>query len=302
MAKAETALIAIGYRYFMAVAEAGSVRAASRKLNVAASAISRQLIQLEGHLGVSLFDRAGRGLVLSAAGAIVLRSLRAAALGHEATLDELGALKGLKRGLLRIATVESVSVTILPDMLLDFAQAYPGIEVAVTVAGSESVTSLVRDLQADLGFTFNPVSLEGLEAVATRDLHLGAIMAVDHPLAKMPRLSLADCLSYPLAWPSQGLSLRSILDNAPAARKVRPAFECNSLRLMASLARRGSCIAFQTPIGIERELANGELVWIALTDKRLPLDRLKVVCRQGIGARPALDAFLGIAKRRLQVS
>ena len=302
MAKAETALIAIGYRYFMAVAEAGSVRAASRQLNVAASAISRQLIQLEDHLGVSLFDRAGRGLVLATAGVILLRSLRAAALGHEATLDELGALRGLKRGLLRVATVESVSVTILPDMLLDFARLYPGIEVAVTVAGSDSVTALVRDLQADLGFTFNPVSLESLEAVAARDLHLGAIMARDHPLAKMSRLSLTDCLAYPVAWPSQGLSLRGILDNAPAARKVRPAFECNSLRLMASLSRRGSCIAFQTPIGIEQELANDELVWIALTDKRLPLDRLMLVRRKGMGARPALDAFLGIAGRRLQVN
>ena len=91
----------------------------------------------------------------------------------------------------------------------------------MTVAGSESVTSLVRDLQADLGFTFNPVSLERLEAVVTRDLNLGAIMARDHPLAKMPRLSLGDCLAYPVAWPSQGLSLRSILDNAiPVAPTV----------------------------------------------------------------------------------
>lgn len=300
MAKAETALIAIGYRYFMAVAETGSVRAASRRLNVAASAISRQLIQLEDQLSVPLFDRSGRGLALAPAGVILLRGLRATAQGHETTLDELDALKGLKRGLLRVATVESLSVTILPDMLLEFARHYPGIEVAVTVAGSDAVTALVRDMQADLGFTFNPASLEGLEAVASSDQQLGAIMAPDHVLAKAKRLSLAECLGHPLAWPSPGLSLRPILDSVPAARKVRPAFECNSLRLMASLARRGSCIAFQTPIGIEQELASGELVWIPLADKRLPLDRLKIVRRQGLAARPALDAFLAIARRRLQ--
>lgn len=299
MAKAETALIAIAYRYFMAVAEAGSVRAASRNLNVAASAISRQLIQLEDQLGVALFDRSGRGLALAPAGDILLRGLRAAAHGHDNTLDELDALKGLKRGLLRVATVESLSVSTLPDMLLEFARQFPGIEVAVTVAGSDAVTALVRDMQADLGFTFNPTSLDGLDAVATRDLHLGAIMAPGHELAKARQLSLADCLGHPVAWPSPGLSLRAILDSIPAARKVRPAFACNSLRLMASLARHGSCIAFQTPIGIERELATGELVWIALTDKRLPLDRLQVVRRQGLGKRPALDAFLAIAKGRL---
>lgn len=270
--KAGTSLIAIGYRYFMAVAETGSVRAASRSLNVAASAISRQLIQLEETLGADLFDRSGRSLALSPAGEILLRGLRSAVQGHENTIEELGALKGLKRGLLRLATVESISVAILPDMLLDFAQSHPGIEVSVTVTGSDAVTELIRDHHADVGFTFNPTSLDGLEVVATHDLQLGAIMSPGHAMAASPRLSLADCLHYPLAWPARGLSLRAILDTLPVSRRVRPAFECNSLRLMASLARRGSCIAFQTPIGIEQELQTGTLVWIPLTDKRLPLD------------------------------
>jgi DNA-binding transcriptional LysR family regulator len=299
VAKAETALIAIGYRYFMAVAETGSVRAASRNLNVAASAISKQLIQLEETLGVALFDRSGRGLTLAPAGIILLRGLRSAAQGHESTLDELSAMKGLKRGLLRIATVESISVSTLPDMLLTFASDYPGIAVSVTVAGSDAVTGIVREHQADIGFTFNPTSLDGLDAVASRDLHLGAIMAPDHPLGHSARLSLSECLNHPVAWPSRGLSLRAILDSVAVARNVRPAFECNSLRLMASLARRGSCVAFQTPIGIEQELASGALVWIPLADKRLPLDRLKVVCRSGAGARPALDAFIAIVRQRL---
>jgi DNA-binding transcriptional LysR family regulator len=184
-------------------------------------------------------------------------------------------------------------------MLLVFAKAYPGIEVEVTVAGSDAVTSLVRDHAADVGFTFNPSSLEGLSVAASRDLHLGAVMAPNHPLAKVKRLNLADCLPHPLAWPSRGLSLRTVLEALPVARKVRPAFECNSLRLMASLARRGSCIAFQTPIGIEQELKDGDLVWVALADKRLPADRLKVVCRSGAGSRPAVEAFLSLAARHL---
>ncbi len=299
MAKAEAALMAIAYRYFMAVAETGSVRAASRSLNVAASAISRQLIQLEEALGVALFDRSGRGLALAPAGVILLRGLRSAAHGHETTLDELSAMKGLKRGLLRVATVESISVSILPDMLLEFARAYPGIEVSVTVTGSDAVTGIVREHQSDIGFTFNPASLEGLETIATRDLQLGAIMAPDHPLGRQEKLSLSECLRHPVAWPSRGLSLRTLLDSLTAARNVRPAFECNSLRLMASLARRGSCIAFQTPIGIEQDLSAGTLVWIPLADKRLPLDRLNVVCRAGAGARHALDAFMTIAKLHL---
>ena len=299
MAKAETALIAIAYRYFLAVAEEGSVRAAARALNVAASAISRQILQLEQALGTPLFDRSGRGLSLTPAGDVLLKGLRQAAQSHEGTLDQLSALKGLKRGLLRLATVESVSVSILPDMLLDFARHYPGIEVSVTVAGSEAVAALVRDHQADLGFTFNPSSMEGLEALASRDLHVGAVLAPGHPLAAAPKLSLADCAAYPLAWPARGLSLRAVLDAVPAARGLRPAFECNSLRLMASLARRGSCIAFQTVIGIEQELAAGTLVFVPLSDRRLQVDRLRLVARPGASARAATQAFLAIAAAHL---
>src|SRR5438552_10253971 len=96
--KTQPSFIAIAYRYFLAVAASGSVRAASRELNVAASAISRQLILLEDQLGIALFDRSGRNLRLTAAGEVLLSGLRAAAQGHEETLDHLGALRGLKRG------------------------------------------------------------------------------------------------------------------------------------------------------------------------------------------------------------
>ena len=52
-------------------------------------------------------------------------------------------------------------------------------------------------------------------------------------------------------------------------------------------------------VGIEQELASGTLVWVPLTDKKLPLDRLKLVRRQGLGARPAVDAFIDIARHCL---
>jgi DNA-binding transcriptional LysR family regulator len=300
--KPQPSFIATGYRYFLVVAETGSVRAAARSLNVAASAISRQLGLLEGQLGIALFDRSGRSLALSPAGNVLLRGLRGLAQATEETLDHLGALRGLTRGIVQIATVESISVSVLPDILLDFARSYPGIQVSVTVAGSDAVTELVREHQADLGFTFNPTSLEGLSAAVTRDMSLGAIMSPGHPLARSKRLTFADCLAYPIAWPSLGLSLRAALNRLPAARDLRPAFECNSLRLMATLAREGNCIAFQTLIGIEQDLAAGSLVWIPLADKRLPVDRLMLVRRKGQQGRIAADAFADAAEKHLAVN
>lgn len=293
--------LSLGCRYFMAIAETGSVRAASRQLNVAPSAISRQLILLEHQLGLPLFDRSGRQLLISSAGDTLLKGLRAASHQHDQTLDAIGALQGLRRGHLKVATVESVSVTILPEVLRKFSETYPGIEVFISVAGSEAVTELVRDHASDLGITFNPTSLDGLESVYTRDYQVGVIMAPGHPLARSKSLTLKDCAGHRLAWPSRGLSLRALLDRSPAGRSLiqQPAFECNSLRLMATLARMGVCIAFQPKTGIEDDLANGTLVWTPLNDSRLPPDRMVIVCRKGHRNRPATDAFLKLFKNSL---
>jgi DNA-binding transcriptional LysR family regulator len=292
-------LLTTGYRYFVAVAEAGSVRGAAQILNVAASAVSRQIILLEQEFNIALFERRGRKLKLSAAGEILLNGLKSAVQGHEVTLDHLSALRGLRRGRLRIATVESISVSPLPDLLARFAGDYPGVEITVTVAGSDAVTDLVRSHDADIGFTFNPATVEGLEVKLTREIELGAVMALDHPLAKERKLLFAQCLAYPVAWPARGLSFRVILDKLMGKAKapLPRAFECNSLRLMAALARRGRCIAFQTPIGIEQELADGSLVFVPLANRRLPADRLTIVHRPGSAAGLAAGAFVDLALR-----
>lgn len=290
-------LLTTGYRYFVAVAEAGSVRGASLTLNVAASAVSRQIILLEQQFNIVLFERRGRSLRLSAAGEVLLDGLKRAMQGHETTLDHLDALRGLKRGRIRIATVESISVSALPDLLARFAADHPGVEIAVTVAGSDAVTDLVRGHDADIGFTFNPATIEGLEVKLSREMPLGAVMRPDHPLARERKLLFAQCLDYPVAWPAKGLSLRAILDKMLGAAKKQPphAFECNSLRLMAALARRGRCIAFQTAIGIEQEIADGTLAFLPLANRRIPADRLTIVHRPGSAAGLAAGTFLDLA-------
>ena len=290
--------LATGYRHFVAVAETGSVRAASRQLNVAASAISRQISLLEKQLGMALFDRSGRQLDVTAAGQALLRGLRATTRDHEQTLDHISALKGLKRGHIRVATVESISTSILPEVLTAFSAIYPGLQVSVTVAGSDAVTALVRDHAADIGLTFNPTTLDGLDVYLTQDLPIGAVMSPKHPLAKSRKLTLAECLAYPVAWPSQGLSLRGILERKPSQRRQKPdpVFECNSLRVMAALAKRGSCIAFQTRIGIEQELAAKSLAFVPLSDKNLQIDRLTVVRRRRQVDLQAVDKLLAVLK------
>ena len=135
--------------------EAGSIRAASRELNVASSAINRQVLWLEEALGLQLFDRVGRRLRLSQAGELLLAHIRRTYSDFEGTVAELDALKGLRRGTVSIASVESVAEKLLPAVISTFRKSYPGIHVNVSISSSREAARKVEldDIQTELAET-----------------------------------------------------------------------------------------------------------------------------------------------------
>lgn len=266
-------------RYFLAAAEAGSIRATSRELHVASSAVNRQILWLEEALGLQLFERVGRRLRLSQAGEVLLAHIRRTYSDFEGTVAELDALKGLRRGTVSVASVESVAERLLPAVISSFRKSYPGIHVNISVSSSEEAARKVEAAEADVGFTFDPPDMSTLTLAFQHDLVIGAVMAPNHPLAREADLSLADCLRYPVALPAEGLSIRSRIDivrnRIPGASKTY--VEANSLRLMRALARDENVIGFQTQIGCEDDLEGGLLVFRPLSDAPLQADRLCVV-------------------------
>jgi len=275
------AILANGYRYFLAVAEAGSIRAAARELNIVSSAVNRQILLLEEDLGIRLFDRVGRGLRLSEAGQLLLRQVRETVVRHDDLVAELDTLRGLRRGRVRIASVESIAADRLPRLLAGYWTRYPGVETTLTVAGAEEVARLVEDNAADIGFAFATHTLAGMRVVHHEPHALGAVLAPDHARAAAPALALADLAGEPLILPARGLSLRAALEPALArlGRAIVTRAEADSLRLTAALVAAGAGVGFMTRVGIERALAAGELVWIPLTDPDLLPDHLDVVAR-----------------------
>lgn len=266
-------------RYFLAAAEAGSIRAASRELNVASSAVNRQILWLEEALGLQLFERVGRRLRLAQAGELLLAHIRRTYSDFEGTVAELDALKGLRRGTVSIASVESVAEKLLPAMISSFRKSYPGIHVNVSVSSSQEAAKKVEAAEADVGFTFDPPDTSALAMAFQHEIEIGALMRPDHPLAEEKNLCLQDCLKYPVALPSEGLSIRTRIDvvrsRIPGASKTY--VEANSLRLMRALAREDNVIGFQTLIGCEDEITSGNLVFRPLADAPLQADKLCVV-------------------------
>src|SRR5271168_5095749 len=96
-------------RYFLAVARIGSIRRASEELHISASAIDRQILLGEEQLGVRLFERHRSGLRLTTAGEFLLNAARKWTREFEAVCVGLEDLRGLRRGVVRLAIIEALT-------------------------------------------------------------------------------------------------------------------------------------------------------------------------------------------------
>jgi DNA-binding transcriptional LysR family regulator len=264
-------------RYFAAVAEHGAIRAASRELNVASSAVNRQILWLEDSLGLPLFERVGRRLQLSPAGEILLRHVTHVLRDFEETASEIDALKGLKRGIVRIASVESVATELLTDLAASFGEAYPDIQLKITVTHANKITRLVTDSEVDIGFTFDPASDDTLSIGYERDFEIGAVVKKNHPLATQDTVSFAACVEYPIILPAKGLSLRAALDKMLSNTDASVFAEVSTLQMMRKLAQKGLGVCFQTRIGLEDQMQDSDMVFLPLNDEALPKNRLTII-------------------------
>ena len=290
--------------YFIGVAETLSMRETARRLNVASSAVARQIVHLEETLDMPLFVRESRRLRLTQAGEILLRHARRVTPPLEAAVSELDLLAGLRSGTVRVATVESVGLTILPRLVAEFGQRYPRLHVDIRLAPATDVLGLVAESQVDLGFAFMAGPRRGIEIAIRRDLPIGAVLRADHPLAGRDSLTFADCFAHPFAVPARGLSIRDVIEPFLGAVGDTPRsfVEANSVRMLFELARSGRYVAFITSLGIEREIASGEIVFRRLADPGLPLNRFAMVVKSGAHLRFAPAAFFDLAKTHFETS
>lgn len=288
--------------YFQTVAELLSVRECARQLNVASSAVSRQITQLEDALGMALFQREGRRLKLTAAGEILFRHVRRVASPLEAAVSELDMLRGLKTGSVRVATVESIGMSFLPPLLTAFSQQHPTLHLSVEVTSSADVIARLLDETVDVGFGFVTAPPREIEMAVRRDVRVGVLMRPDHPLAPRKRLMLADCFTHPVAIGTGELSIRRaiqpILD--ASASVPPPLLEVGSIRMLVELVLAGHHISIMTPIGAHNEISRGSLLFRLLDDPGLSTNRFGLMVRAGAGLHYAPAVFYDHAKEHFR--
>ena len=201
-------------RYFLAVAHHEHVTRTAEELHITQSTLSHQLQQLEESLGVPLFDRVGRGLQLTQAGAMFVSFASRALLEVDEGQAAIGALQGLTRGRLRMGVIHTYNETLLPPIVADFVARYPGVHVSIEDLPAAEVERAVAEGELDLGAAFSPASREDVLAEELFSERLVLVVRPDDPLASLDQVKAERLRGVDVALQTARFSSRALIDQA----------------------------------------------------------------------------------------
>jgi len=258
-------------RYFMAVGRQGSIRRAAEELNVSASAIDRQILNVEAEIGVPLFERLPTGLRLTAAGEIMMA---AGGRWQKNMLDvraQIEDLRGLKRGHVEMAIIDALAKGAIPEALESIHRRYPGITVNVRVLENDEVRRTVADGEVDFGILFEPNSYRDLSVRAFVEVVLGFLTPAGDPFGQQAEARFSACAGLPLVLPAEPLAVCqqiAVLEGATGIALDRRATSDN-IQMVTSLVLQGLGIGVLTSLDVMTEVQAGILQFTRITDKML---------------------------------
>ncbi len=291
-------------RYFLAVANTGSLSAASEQLFVAVSAISRQIQRLETQVGVPLFERHARGMVLNEAGEIFASHVRKNMLDMEYALAEIKGLKAVRRTLIRVACTDGLAFTLLPTLIATFREGNPGILFDIKVASTQGVAELLRSGECDVALQFSLHAERGVEVIGSWPAPVLLVMHQTHPLASSPQVDLSDISHYPLALPQQNTTVRQLFELAShmSGNLIEPVITCDTFStLFQFLLRTPLALTICSAFTVLQEAETHGLVLRSVGIDQLSQRNLQLQAQSGRPRSAALNVFLAFLQQQLSV-
>jgi len=235
-------------RTFVTVAELGTVTNAALRLRIAQPALSRQIVDLEQELGLRLFDRVGRRLLLTGEGEQMIAGCRLLLNCESAVKEQAQLLRHGDTGLLRVAGSPQHIESVLSGFLHGYAQRYPKVEVKISEGTGSEILTLLERGEVHLGQ--NLLHAVKLDERQFGSLPLGSVelLAVCHPsLPLSPRrtIEVARLADFPLLLMDGGFGFRRAFDAASRMAGLKPTikFESRNPHTLLALAEAGHGVA-----------------------------------------------------------
>ena len=261
-------------RYFIAIAEEGSLSAASARINVAQPSLSQHVIKIEEELGVQLLDRSPRGIVLTQSGQILLQHAREICHSMEICRTSVRESGGIPHGSVSIGLPSSVSMVLSVPLAETVLVELPKVRLRAIEAMSGFIKTWLEEQAIDLAFLYEVNELKNchVQKLMSEDLHFFA--ATDNwPLKTKPGtpVHLGDLAALDLILPSQHHGLRQRVERCARElhKSLNVIIEMDSLAQIKELVTRGSGHTILAPAAAHDNVQRGELVSSRILDPHM---------------------------------
>ncbi|MBR0966005.1 LysR family transcriptional regulator [Bradyrhizobium diazoefficiens] len=250
-------------RYFLAVAEHGSMAAAANAIDIAQPTLSQQIRALEESLGSVLFDRTGRGMQLTESGRVLLVHARRLVNQAEAARVAVMEIEAGVLGAVRVGVIHTYNTAFLPRVLGQFARRFPGVSLLVEEATASEIEKAVMLGHYDIGFAFSPTLSRDIASDVLFNEALVLVTGASNPLADRCSIELGALSEIPLALLTRAFSTRRLLDTAAGTDiTLDVRLEMNSIEALLELARQG---VFPTVLANKSLVGRHDLAMIPIT-------------------------------------
>jgi DNA-binding transcriptional LysR family regulator len=277
-------------RAYVAVLEAASFSEAAKSMHLSQAALSGLIKELESRLGVRLLDRTTRKVSPSAVGETFEPMARRVLANLDEALENLTNLKELRRGLVRVAAPETLSCTLLPELIAKYNASHPGVDVRFDDVPIQEVLAGMQNGSTDIGF--GPAGVipdESVEVHLVCADPLWVALRPDDPLTKSDSVSWKDLRDRPLINYMPNIAI-NVLSNVPPRHHPKDMVPVHRVNTALSMlrVRQGAVLC---PSMAEPLVRGFGLTFRPLTHPTVKW-RIAMFARPRTSLSPAVDSFL----------
>jgi DNA-binding transcriptional LysR family regulator len=285
-------------RHLLAVAEAGTVRQASKNVHRSQSSVTKSIQSLEQELGVELLHRASHGVTPTAVGKALIARAKAIEAELRQARSEIETARGAGAGEIRLSASPTVAVGLLPKAIIGFKRTRPQVTFQIQEGSYPDVLPAVRTGELDFALCLVPGRPRDEELdfrILLRDQVTPAVR-VGHPLASRGRLTAADLTGLNLDWVIYRRSHtgRDIFEQTFIAAGLAPprsAIECTSFACALALVEASDCVTL-VPAQLLAERRRNASITALTMDSPMPPWNVTVISRAQHQLAPVCLAFL----------
>lgn len=287
-------------RLVVALARYGSIGRAAEHENIAPSAISRRLAELEGRLGTPLFDRSPRGVRLTVAGQAYAEGCRAILRMVDDLAVSMAAFGEGRAGALRLACTASALSGRLPELLASYAARHPDVVLELNEMMAAEGLAALHDARVDLAIVADNNDFAGCTTEPFEEDRVWVIAPREHPLAA--RLSerrpipFAEATEHEVVGVHQTGALDRLIEDAAArmGRRLGKRVKVETFSSLVRVVEAGFGIGFLRATGLHL-LAGTDVVAAPLAEAWANR-KLVIARRDAAPIAPAVAAFLDLCR------